>query len=112
MSSTSTNIPSFSPVKLSIPVRAKTSNHQSKPVISVKAVSPSIVKEAKPYQSRCFTTRSGRTTQVPAKVNVYLKCITIPIFQKEKERDVAVVQLPKYILTHAISFQFSSNVHI
>ena len=70
MPSTPTNIPSVNPTKPSTPVRAETSISQPKAATPVKALSPvkpSVVKQTDSYQPRSFTTRSGRTTQVPAK---------------------------------------------
>ena len=68
--STPTDIPSVSPAKQSTPVRTETSVVQPKAATPVKALSPakpSVVKQTESYQPRSFTTRSGRTTQVPAK---------------------------------------------
>ena len=60
---TTTDMPSVTPVKVSTPVKAET------PVSQPRAVTPmkTTVKETVSYQPRSFTTRSGRTTQVPAK---------------------------------------------
>ena len=68
--STPTDIPSVSPAKPSTPVRAETSVVQPKaatPAKALSAVKPSVVKQTESYQPRSFTTRSGRTTQVPVK---------------------------------------------
>ena len=70
MPSTPTDTPSVSPAKPSTLVRAETSVVQPKAATPVKAMSPvkpSVVKQTESYQPRSFTTRSGRTTQVPAK---------------------------------------------
>ena len=70
MPSTPTDIPSVSLAKPSTPTRAETSVSQPKAATPVKAkspVKPSVVKETVSFQPRSFTTRSGRTTQVPAK---------------------------------------------
>ena len=70
MPSTPTEIQAVHPAKPSTPVRAETSASQPKAVTPVKATSqvkPSVVKETVSFQPRSFTTRSGRTTQVPAK---------------------------------------------
>ena len=67
---TPTNIPSVNPAKSSTPVTAVTSVSQPKAATPVKAMSPgkpSAVRQTESYQPRSFTTRSGRTTQVPAK---------------------------------------------
>ena len=68
--STPTDIPSVSLTKPSTPVRAETSVIQPKAATPVKAVSPvkpSVAKQTDSYQPRSFTTKSGRTTKVPAK---------------------------------------------
>ena len=65
-----TEIPAVHPAKPSTPVRAETSASQPKAITPVKATSPvkpSVVKETVSFQPRSFTTRSGRTTQIPAK---------------------------------------------
>ena len=70
MPSTPTEIPAVHPAKPSTPVRAETAASQPKAVTPVKATSPvkpSVVKETVSFQPRSFITRSGRTTQVPAK---------------------------------------------
>ena len=70
MPSTPTDIPSVSLAKPSMPVRTEISVIQPKAATPVKAMSPvkpSVVKQTESYQPRSFTTRSRRTTQVPAK---------------------------------------------
>ena len=70
MPSTPTEIPAVHPAKPSTHVRAETSASQPKAVTPVKATSPvkpSVAKETVSFQPRSFTTRSERTTQVPAK---------------------------------------------
>ena len=68
--STPTDIPSVSSAKISTPVTVETPVSQPKAATPVKAMSPvkpSFVKQTDSYQPQSFTTRSGRTTQVPAK---------------------------------------------
>ena len=77
---TDTDIPSVSPAKPSTPTRAETSVSHPKAATPVKALSPvkpSVFKETVSFQPRSFTTRSGRTTLVPAKFkDIRLMCLS------------------------------------
>ena len=63
--STSADIPSASTTKPTIPVEAEIPKSPPQPPTPVKVKSP--VKETASYKPTSYTTRSGRTTQVPAK---------------------------------------------
>ena len=61
--STTTDIASVTSANIPTPVKAETPTSQPRAATPMKTV----VKETVSYQPRSFTTRSGRTTQVPAK---------------------------------------------
>ena len=68
--SSSTDIPPVSTAKPSTPAKAQTPTSPPQPTTPVKfksPVKPNVETEKASYQPRSFTTRSGRTTQVPSK---------------------------------------------
>ena len=70
MPSSSTNIPPVSTAKPSTPAKAQTPTSLLQPTTPVKfksPIKPYVGTEKASYQPRSFTTRSGRTTQVPSK---------------------------------------------